>query len=67
MSRVSDDFYLGVIIALGVVYYADPDPTATLTQEIVGTCGAAALIRVAKKYDDMNLAKIRATVRSLKP
>ena len=65
MSRVSDDFYLGIIVTLGFVYAAD-DATCVLAQEIVRDVGGASLIRVAKKHEDMNLAKIRATVRSLR-
>ncbi len=67
-KRELDDAVLsGVLIALGVVYTNENDPTATLAQEIVGTVGAAGLLRVAKKEEDCYLPQLRKTVRSLRP
>ena len=62
-----DAIFSGVLIALGIVFNCDPDPTATLAQEIVGTVGSANLLRVAKQEDDCYLPQLRATVRSLRP
>lgn len=61
----NDEFYLGVIISLGVIYSMDPDPTATTAQELVKAVGKEGLLRVAIKAQDMNLSKIIETVRSL--
>lgn len=63
--EICDARLSGVLIALGIVYTSDADPTSTLAQEIVGQVGPADLLRVAKKEQDCYLTKLRKTVRSL--
>jgi len=64
-ARKGDDVFSGVLIALGIVYSMDSDPTATLAQEIVGACSPRDLLRVAKAENDCYLPLLRRTVRSL--
>jgi hypothetical protein len=59
---MSDDFYCGVMAALGVIYQAGEE---TLAEEIVAAVGASSLLRVAKREDDVWLPDLKATVRFL--
>lgn len=63
MTSASNDFYSGVLAALGVVYLQDAE---TLAEEIVGTVGAKELLRVAKRNEDPWLPNLKATIRFLK-
>lgn len=49
----SDDFYLGLIVALHVLEQADQE---TYFHEIVRSVDSAALIRVARKNGDMRFS-----------
>jgi len=57
-----DDFFCGVLAALGVVYSADEETTA---EEIVRMAGGYSLLRVAKKNQDCYLPNLRKTVRTI--
>lgn len=66
-ERERDDaMYSGALMVLGVVYNFEPDPTATLTQEIVASFRTDELVRVAIKEDDCYLPLLRQTIRSLR-
>lgn len=58
----SDGFHSGVLAALACVYDAGQEVVA---EEIVAAVGAAALLRIAKREDDMCLKDLRKTVRFL--
>jgi hypothetical protein len=62
----NDAVHSGVLMVLGVVYNFEPDPTATLTQEIVGSFSSADLLRVAKQEQDCYLPLLRKTIKSLR-
>jgi len=58
-----DSFLSGVLVALGCAYHAGHE---TLAEEIVQTCGAEDLLRVAKREADIYLPELRCTVAFLK-
>jgi hypothetical protein len=57
-----DEFLCGVLIALGFVY---EEGQATLAERIVAATGPYALLRVAKKNEDISLPNLRKTIRDL--
>jgi hypothetical protein len=57
-----ENFHMGVLVALGIVYDFDHE---TVAAEIVSACGTKELLRLAKSQDDPCLKKLRATAREL--
>lgn len=62
-SMGTDQFYSGVLVALGCVYFADEE---TLAEEIVGTVGEKELLRVAVAEEDCYLPNLKRTIAFLK-
>lgn len=58
----TDWFLLGVLCALGHLYAHGED---TLAEEIIYATGKYALLRVAKKNEDLYLPNLRKSIRYL--
>ena len=63
MNIKDEDFYCGVLVALGCVYSCGAEGAA---EEIVQTCGATKLLQVAKKNEDLYLPNLRHTISFLR-
>ena len=62
MARCPDEFYSGGLLALGYVWMYGKESVA---ETIVRDVGPYALLRVAKKSEDIYLSKLRRTVREV--
>ena len=62
--RIQDDhFLLGVLVSLQHIYLFDEE---TIAEELVRAVGAAGLLRVAKRENDLSLTNLRHTVRTVR-